>query len=272
MANRIQIRHGTGTPSATNLLPYELGWNGEALFINNNGSIKKIFGDSQSFIDLSVGNLVVTGGTSFINIPKVNGIDIALVTNIPAATNTIPIGNGTATVGVELNYARGDHIHPTDTTRAPLDSPGLTGIPTAPTATAGNNTTQIATTAFVSNATANYLPLIGGNLTGDINIIYQSDSTHHPHVGVTNSNFSNSEIEIRAANSGVVGIWSEGYGDTSDAKWLMYRHATSGKVMIPYNANGNSVLSDQGRRLWLSTTETVPSGAITGDIVFVKVT
>jgi len=33
--------------------------------------------------------------------------------------------------------------------KAPLDSPALTGTPTAPTATSGTNTTQIATTAFV---------------------------------------------------------------------------------------------------------------------------
>ena len=35
---------------------------------------------------------------------------------------------------------------------APLASPALTGIPTAPTATAGTGSTQIATTAFVQNA------------------------------------------------------------------------------------------------------------------------
>lgn len=35
---------------------------------------------------------------------------------------------------------------------APLSSPALTGTPTAPTANAGTNTTQIATTAFVTNA------------------------------------------------------------------------------------------------------------------------
>lgn len=35
---------------------------------------------------------------------------------------------------------------------APLASPALTGTPTAPTASAGTNTTQIATTAFVTNA------------------------------------------------------------------------------------------------------------------------
>tara|TARA_B100000287_G_scaffold177470_1_gene167484 strand:+ start:2600 stop:2914 length:315 start_codon:yes stop_codon:yes gene_type:complete len=32
---------------------------------------------------------------------------------------------------------------------APLDSPALTGTPTAPTAAVGTNTTQLATTAFV---------------------------------------------------------------------------------------------------------------------------
>lgn len=39
-----------------------------------------------------------------------------------------------------------------DTTYAKLASPGLTGTPTAPTASAGTNTTQIATTAFVTTA------------------------------------------------------------------------------------------------------------------------
>lgn len=33
---------------------------------------------------------------------------------------------------------------------APLASPALTGVPTAPTAAAGTNTTQLATTAFVA--------------------------------------------------------------------------------------------------------------------------
>ena len=34
-------------------------------------------------------------------------------------------------------------------TKAPLADPALTGTPTAPTASSGTNTTQIATTAFV---------------------------------------------------------------------------------------------------------------------------
>lgn len=41
--------------------------------------------------------------------------------------------------------------------KAPLVSPGLTGTPTAPTASSGNNTTQIATTAFVQTELGKYL-------------------------------------------------------------------------------------------------------------------
>lgn len=41
-------------------------------------------------------------------------------------------------------------------TKAPLASPALTGTPKAPTASAGTNTTQIATTAFVQTAVSNH--------------------------------------------------------------------------------------------------------------------
>jgi len=44
------------------------------------------------------------------------------------------------------------------TNKAELASPALTGTPTAPTASAGTNTTQIATTAFVKNAVDNAVP------------------------------------------------------------------------------------------------------------------
>lgn len=52
-------------------------------------------------------------------------------------------------------------------TKANLASPALTGTPTAPTASAGTSTTQLATTAFVHTG---YLPLAGGTLTGTLTI------------------------------------------------------------------------------------------------------
>ncbi len=74
----------------------------------------------------------------------------AFVTGQAASAN--PLVDGVAAVGVSTRYARQDHVHPTDTTRAPLASPALTGTPTAPTAVAGTNTTQLANTAFVQAA------------------------------------------------------------------------------------------------------------------------
>lgn len=64
-------------------------------------------------------------------------------------SNDTPLMDGVAAPGTAVEGARGDHRHPTDTSRAPLNSPGLTGVPTAPTAAPGTNTIQLATTAFV---------------------------------------------------------------------------------------------------------------------------
>ena len=65
-----------------------------------------------------------------------------------------PLIDGTVAVGTSTLTARQDHVHPTDTSRAPLASPTFTGTPAAPTANSGTNTTQLATTAFVTTAVA----------------------------------------------------------------------------------------------------------------------
>lgn len=65
------------------------------------------------------------------------------------AGSSTPVMDGTAAVGTSLKFARADHVHPADTSKANLASPALTGTPTAPTAAVDTNTTQIATTAYV---------------------------------------------------------------------------------------------------------------------------
>ena len=57
--------------------------------------------------------------------------------------------DGAQSVGTLNTVARGDHVHPTDTSRAPLASPALTGTPTAPTPAVGTSSTQIANMAAV---------------------------------------------------------------------------------------------------------------------------
>jgi hypothetical protein len=67
----------------------------------------------------------------------------------------LPLMDATpALVGTTIKYAREDHVHPTDTTRAALVSPIFTGDPQAPTPVATDNDTSIATTAFVKGAIA----------------------------------------------------------------------------------------------------------------------
>ena len=88
-----------------------------------------------------------------------------------AGTGT-PIVDGSAAVGTSLLYSRQDHVHPTDTTRAALASPTFTGAPSLPTGsigvtqTAGNNTTAVATTAFVTTADNLKANIASPSLTG----------------------------------------------------------------------------------------------------------
>lgn len=51
---------------------------------------------------------------------------------IGQAGNTAPVINGVASAGASLRYSRQDHVHPTDTSRAPTASPTLTGTVTLP--------------------------------------------------------------------------------------------------------------------------------------------
>ena len=74
-----------------------------------------------------------------------------------------PFMDGTASPGVDTAYSRGDHVHPSDTSRAPLASPAFTGTPTVPTAAPGTNTTQAASTAFVAAAVVSAGGLLPSN-------------------------------------------------------------------------------------------------------------
>lgn len=58
-------------------------------------------------------------------------------------------------------------------TKAPSANPAFTGVPTAPTAAPGTNTTQLATTAFVLSTISgggSFLPISGGTLTGALTL------------------------------------------------------------------------------------------------------
>jgi hypothetical protein len=123
-------------------------------------------GVAGSTTNIAIGSTTGTSTTTLQG--TTNGVTAAADTNSVALATTAyvvgqagsatPLVNGTAAVGTSLRYARQDHVHGTDTTRAPLASPTFSGTPSLPTGTtgvtqtAGNNTTALATTAFVTAA------------------------------------------------------------------------------------------------------------------------
>ena len=95
------------------------------------------------------------------------------------ASSTNPAMNGSVAVGTSTRYARADHVHASDTSRAPLASPALTGTPTAPTAAADTNTTQLATTAFVLGQAASTTPAaLGTAAVGTSTRYARADHVH----------------------------------------------------------------------------------------------
>jgi len=72
-----------------------------------------------------------------------------------ASKDTLPTGDANKVVrGSEINEELAN-IQTAVNSKADVNSPTFTGTPLSPTASAGTNTTQIATTAFVTNAVAN---------------------------------------------------------------------------------------------------------------------
>ena len=99
-----------------------------------------------------------TNTTQIATTAFVNAEVAALVASAPATLNTL---NELATaIGDDANFST--TITNSIAAKAPLADPTFTGIPAAATASAGTNTTQLATTAFVTGALGSYSTTLGG--------------------------------------------------------------------------------------------------------------
>lgn len=118
----------------------QIGANGEGLDLDGNGNI--------TFPDGTVLNSTDYGGNAA-SANSASSVKWAGVKNVPSASTTTA---GIVKLGTTAGTAaEGNHTH---ATKADLASPTFTGTPKAPTAAAGTNTTQIATTAFVHSEVA----------------------------------------------------------------------------------------------------------------------
>ena len=69
--------------------------------------------------------------------------------DIPQKATANPSMDGTAAVGSSAKFAKEDHVHPTDSSRAPINSPSFTGTPTAPNPDDDAYSTELVTAAWV---------------------------------------------------------------------------------------------------------------------------
>lgn len=105
------------------------------------------------------GSIIVdlTGSAGGVDTDKVANLSVVDGANVTAALNTLQsdidsldsskIANVSGVSGTKVT----DALNTLQATKAPLASPVFTGVPTAPTAVPGTNTTQLATTAFALN-------------------------------------------------------------------------------------------------------------------------
>jgi len=221
-------------------------------------------------------NSTATSGLEWASIPTINNLDdIGDVTITTATSGDLLKWSGSAWVNA-AGYAL-------------LASPALTGTPTAPTATAAANTTQIATTEFVTTAnalkanlanptftgtlTANIVT-ITGNLTvsGTTTTLNTETLTIDDNVIILNNNEAgtpsqNAGIEVERGTSTNVALrWNE----TTDC-WEFtndgtnYQRIITDTVTNAQTASYTLVLADSGKMVEMGVASgnalTVPSNA-----------
>lgn len=134
----------------------------------------------------------------------------ALASAVPTKTSTTPKMDGTAAIGNETKWAAGNHVHPTDTSRAPLASPTFTGTPKAPTATTGTATTQIATCEFVANT-------VGAMTSGVSDVQIDSTSVVSSGIATIPKSSSSQFGVVKVTHSATTNSWKSSFetGDNS---------------------------------------------------------
>lgn len=122
--------------------------------------------------------------------------------------------DGTVTVNDDSHnhtISNVDNLQATLNAKAPLASPALTGTPTAPTASAGTETTQIATTAFVKTAIDNAVANLPADQFLDLAkttyvASFKWSSTTYPNS--TNPNLDGKPVLVLALDNGASTTYS----------------------------------------------------------------
>ena len=189
-------------------------------------------------------------GTSTTQIASTAFVQAQLAaSSVPAASETVAgkVELATAaetTTGTDNTRA----VHPAGLKveldkKAPLASPALTGTPTAPTASPGTDTTQLANTAFVK-AAVDDAPRVGVGQTWQdvgasrtVNVTY-TNSTGRPIMVFAGSGSTISSVKQWVIN-GLPGIMFNNSGTQTGTSGAVSAIIPAGATYLMYSSNGN---------------------------------
>ena len=133
--------------------------------------------------------------------------------NVPASSSANPLVNGVAAPGSSAAFSRGDHVHPTDTSRA-----AVTALPPAST----------------------LAPLPDGNAAVGVSAAYARADHVHPAVQIGDNRIINGDMRIDQRNNGASGTasgytcdrWRYDGAQASKGTWGRYASSAQG---FPYD-------------------------------------
>jgi hypothetical protein len=193
-----------------------------ASFNGRTGAVSLLANDISAAGGALLASPIFTGTPlSSTAVPGTNTTQIATTAFVAAA---LAAGGGVTSFNGRAGVVTLSAADITGAGGALLAGPTFTGIPAAPTPAQTVNTTQIATTAFVTTKVAGYLPLAGGTLTGQLNIA--------PASGGATLN-----LEQRTATGGntIIG------GTNNSNRWAMY--LGNGEAEAGANAGSNFAIT-----------------------------
>jgi hypothetical protein len=245
---------------------------------NTTDAAKPISTATQTALDLKANTTDLTTLTTTVDANTAsitaNAADLATLTTT-VNTNTASITTNTSEIALKANTT---DINTALALKAPLASPALSGVPTAPTASAGTNTTQIATTEFtnaaISSALSSTMFSVSTTLTSTITNplgFDQSDNINYsgPLNVSTAQNLANGVDVLKVNQSGIANVGfgianlysnTTGNANTSVGYKGLYSN-TSGRGNSAYgtyslfnNTTGNSNTAYGGQSLFYNTT------------------
>jgi hypothetical protein len=208
--------------------------------IEQTGGITSINGQTGPTVVLTTSD--ISGLDTSINSKLDKSANLSDITD--ASTARINLGLGTASIQPSSAFATAIHSHAQSditglssalATKASLDSPDFINIPTAPTATAGTNTTQIATTAFVRTEisalinsapdTLDTLGEIATQLANDESVVTALTTTVAGKLSKSSNLSDLIDISIARTNLGLGTIATHDIGDFATASDLAAHEA-----------------------------------------------